>query len=180
MTMMILAQRYARGALAAAGEGERETLVDQMEQFVACVSQNPSLSTVLTHPALAQERSTVVKAVANHLALGPVAHNVLGLLVQRGRTNLLVDVAQQMRALTDAAQGLLRAHVTSAMPLGEPEVRRLEQQLSERMGKPVRAQVQVDASLIGGMVCEVGELTFDSSLKNQLANLADRFGTRLS
>ncbi len=177
--MSALADRYAQGAMAAAGSQEAgETLVADLEKFALCAQHNAQLAVALSHPALRDERAQVVTQVAQALALGDTAHKVLGLLVRRNRMRLLNQIVTAMSALADARAGRLRAHVVSAMAMEPEQLRALQDALSQRLGQPVLAQMRVDPSLIGGMVCEVGSLTFDNSLKNQLSMMADQLGAR--
>ena len=177
--MSALAERYAKGALAAAGSAEAgEALVADLEKFVRSMADNPKLTTALTHPGLKNQRPKVVTAVGEALGLQPMAHKVLGLLVHRDRVGSLSAITACMRELTDVQAGRLRAQIVSAMPMTSEQVTALQEALTKRLGKPVTAQVRVDKGLIGGMVCEVGNLTFDNSLKNQLSLMAEQLGAK--
>lgn len=177
--MTALASRYAQGCLLAAGPDHSETVAQNLADFVACLRASEDLRTVLANPACANARPAVLEAVAKKLGLGEHVTRLLRLMVKRGRMPLIEDVAQAVTQQMDSQAGRLQALVRVSVPLSEAQIEALCGQLSQRMGKPVRAQVQVDADLLGGMVCEVGGLTFDSSLKNQMNILADRLGVRL-
>lgn len=175
--MSILADRYATGALAAAKTQEAgEALLADLERFAEAVVQTPKLTAALVHPALRTQRAQIVEAVSAALQLQPISHRVLALLVQRDRVGLLQAIVVSLRAQTDARAGRLRAHIVSAMPVSDQQLSKLLSQLSARLGQPVLGDVSVDSTLIGGMVCEVGSLTFDNSLKNQLGMMADQLG----
>ena len=64
--------------------------------------------------------------------------------------------------------GRLRARVTSAEPLTPTAVDRVRRALEERTGKKVIVETAVDASLIGGVVAQVGDLVLDGSVRTQL------------
>jgi F-type H+-transporting ATPase subunit delta len=65
----------------------------------------------------------------------------------------------------------MTAQVTSAGPLDEAGQQRLRQALSERTGRDVTLEIQLDPTLIGGAVAKVGDLVFDGSLRTQLDTL---------
>ena len=67
--------------------------------------------------------------------------------------------------------GLAATRVVSASPLDERRRDRLRRALSQRTGREVRLEVEVDPSLIGGAVAQVGDLVFDGSLRTQLSAL---------
>jgi F-type H+-transporting ATPase subunit delta len=177
--MTALAQRYAQGALNTATDAQGEALVTDLEAFAELVRTHEPLQAVLTHPACATARADVVQAIMVKMGLCDLAQRLLGLLIRRDRIAIVGDVAVATRELVDARAGRLRAQVRSAIALSEVQLDALQKQLSARMGQPVHAIVTVDEELLGGMVCQVGELTLDSSLKNQFGILADRLGTRL-
>jgi F-type H+-transporting ATPase subunit delta len=61
--------------------------------------------------------------------------------------------------------------VRTASPLQKAQRSRLQRALSARTGKEVQIEVEVDPSLIGGVVARVGDLVFDGSLRTQLDQL---------
>ncbi len=61
--------------------------------------------------------------------------------------------------------------MTSAEPLTPTAVDRVRRALEERTGKKVIVETAVDASLIGGVVAQVGDLVLDGSVRTQLADL---------
>lgn len=177
--MTALASRYAQGCLLAAGDVGYEAVAQDLATFVACLDASRQLQTVLAHPACANQRPAVMDAVVAKLELGQPVTRLLQLLVRRGRMGLIRDVAQAATEQLDLQAGRLQAQVRVSVALTQAQEAALCRQLAKRMGKPVRAQVVVEPELLGGMVCQVGGLTFDSSLKNQMSMLADRLGVRL-
>ena len=61
--------------------------------------------------------------------------------------------------------------VVSARPLDDTRQDQLRRALSARTGLDVRLELEVDASLIGGVVANVGDLVFDGSIRAQLESL---------
>jgi F-type H+-transporting ATPase subunit delta len=73
--------------------------------------------------------------------------------------------------LVDVDSGLITAQVVSARPLDDTRQDQLRRALSARTGLDVRLELEVDASLIGGVVANVGDLVFDGSIRAQLESL---------
>jgi F-type H+-transporting ATPase subunit delta len=65
----------------------------------------------------------------------------------------------------------MTARVVSANPLDDRRKDRLRRALSERTGREVRLEVELDSSLIGGAIAQVGDLVFDGSIRTQLSQL---------
>ncbi len=70
-----------------------------------------------------------------------------------------------------AHQNIIRASVTSAMPLSGDTVNKLEHRLSEVTGKQVQLGAAVDPALIGGIVTRIGSTVYDGSVKMQLQKM---------
>jgi F-type H+-transporting ATPase subunit delta len=174
-----LAKRYAKAALEAAqeakGEGT-EGLAKGLGDLARAVAESPTLQEVLRNPVLKDERGKLLDALLGKLQVAGVAAKLVRLLSDNNRIDLLPEVAQQVEALADVRAGRLRAEVRSAVALSEAQAQRLTKALEKRLGQPVLVETSVDPQLLGGLVCQVGDLTFDSSLKRQLAILTERLG----
>jgi F-type H+-transporting ATPase subunit delta len=96
------------------------------------------------------------------------------LLLDRGRIALLASLARAYRELADAHAGRVRAVVTSAAPLSPADLERVRRSLERRTKKTVMLEAQVDPSLIGGLVAQVGDLVLDGSVRTQLSTLRDK------
>lgn len=69
------------------------------------------------------------------------------------------------------------AWVSSAVPLTEEERRQLKQRLRERFGQEFVLRVEVDPSLIGGLVVRANDRVFDASVAGRLEALGERLRT---
>ncbi len=70
--------------------------------------------------------------------------------------------------------GQARASVRSAVALAPADKQRLGTRLEEILGKRILVEEQVDQSLLGGFVAQVGSLILDGSLDGQLARMRER------
>jgi F-type H+-transporting ATPase subunit delta len=177
--MSALAKRYAKAALEAAQEGKgdgTEALAKNLGALARAIEASPELQEVLRNPVLREERGALLDALAGKLQATGVAAKLVRLLSDNDRMDSLPEIARQVEALADVRAGRLRADVRSAVALSEAQTQRLAKALEKRLGQPVVVQTAVDPQLLGGLVCQVGDLTFDSSLKRQLAILTERLG----
>jgi hypothetical protein len=74
------------------------------------------------------------------------------------------------------AAGMM-AWVRSAVPLTEEERSQLKQRLRERFGQEFVLRVEVDPSLIGGLVVRAKDRVFDASVAGRLEALGERLRT---
>ncbi len=75
------------------------------------------------------------------------------------------------RRLADRASGVVRAEVTTAIPVDETTVARIKGTLSERLGGAVETTVRQDPGILGGLVVRIGDRVVDASLRTRLQQL---------
>lgn len=168
------ARRYAEAAFEVA---MRDGTVDAWRtelDSAATVAEDPDVSRGLANPAvpLHERQATAVATFAR--LVSPGVQNLIGLMLKRGRIEQLPRVAAEFRRLDNARQGITIATATSAAPLSPDEVQALQQRLETMTGGPVELAVQVDPSLLGGLVVRVGDRLIDGSVRGRLERLRNR------
>jgi F-type H+-transporting ATPase subunit delta len=171
----VVARRYAKALRAlAADEGRLEPLAQELVRFERVMADEAALRDALLRPWVkAATKRLLVAAVAEQLGLSPLCRNFLGLIAQRRRLGLLSDIITEYRALVDEAAGRARARVRSAAPLSDAERAAIRERLGRRLGKTVLLETEVDPSLLGGFVAEVGSKLVDASVMGQLRALRE-------
>jgi len=152
-----------------------EAGLDQLQSFAALLKEEPDARRLLENPTMAGDRrNTLLKEIASALGFDRRVTNFVGILLDKGRLNLLEEIIDACRRLLDARMGIVRALVTAARPLDATERNELEMKLMERTGKKIRMEVAVDAALIGGVVAQVGSTIYDGSVRTQLQAFKNR------
>jgi F-type H+-transporting ATPase subunit delta len=169
-----VARRYA-GALAdLAAETEKlDAVAADLEAFGAVLAGSADLRAALTNPGFTvEERRAVVGSLFDKVGKEPITRNFLFVLVDNDRMASFADIVAAFRAAHDAKSGRVRAHVTSAATQTKTQQTALERQIKAWTGaKTVAVDVDIDPSLIGGIVTRVGDTVFDGSLRTKLDNL---------
>jgi F-type H+-transporting ATPase subunit delta len=130
---------------------------------------------VLTRPWIKPaDRRGVAMAIAQKVGGRKLVQDFVGLVAERGRADHLPEILGAYRTLVDAELGRTRAHVRTAVALTDGEKRELSAKLEHALGKRVLLEEQVDATLLGGFIAQVGSLIFDASLDGQLARMRQR------
>ncbi len=171
-----VARRYARALHALANEaGRAEAVTDELAAFDQLLAAEPELREALLRPWVkAGTKRDIVLEVASRLGLSPLTRNFLALVAQRRRLDLLGEILAAYRARVDEAAGRSRARVRSAAPLSDAERDALRERLGRRLGRTVLLDTEVDPSLLGGFVAEVGSRVLDMSIAGQLGALRER------
>lgn len=172
MVNVPVARRYARALLEAAG-AQADAVLLQLEALVKFLEANRGVFDTLSSPALpkSQRHAGVAGLISAMPGVQPALANLLKLLTERNRFATLPLLARSYRDLVDARMGRVRAKVTSAVKLGDAQLKAIEQALEAMTQRNVVLEAQVDRSLLGGVVAQVGSRQFDGSLKTQLREL---------
>ena len=73
--------------------------------------------------------------------------------------------------MVDEESGIIKAEVTSAIPLSEAQLNSLKEKIEASTNSKVEIKTFVDESIIAGLVIKVGDRLVDASYKGQLADL---------
>lgn len=129
---------------------------------------------VLANPAIPSERrATALAEMLGDRVSRPV-QNLVQLMLRRGRIDDLPRVAAEFRRLDDARQGITLASATSATALTRDEVQELTERLEQSTGGRIVLDVEVDPSLLGGLIVRVGDRLIDGSVRGRLERLRNR------
>ena len=169
--MSAAANRYAKALFAVAKEsGAVEAFGEQMDAVAGALNE-PSVRSFFEHPNIGAESKVrvLLSSLGGNVA-EPVA-NALKLLIERGRSGEIGEVAAAYRAIADEALGRAKAKVTSAFVLTPEQERSIAERFSALTGKQVAVETTVDPSLLGGIRVRIGDTLYDGSLATQLTEL---------
>lgn len=164
-----LVRGYAEALFSIAqAEGELETVEEQLYALAKLVERQARLREALVDPALpAENKRGLIRDVLGERA-NPVAVNVLGFLVDQGRSRDIGRIVEGLAEVAAARRQHAVAEVRSAVPLDDAQRRRLAEALSAATGRKVEVKVAVDPALIGGVIARVGDEIFDGSVRSRL------------
>ena len=167
------ARRYARALFGLAREDRRiQEVRGELDALWALFEASPELHNALVKPLHpVKERRNVIRSIAEREGFSPLITNFYTYLIDQRRLVDFPAVREEFIRLVDVESGLMTASVISAIPLDQRHQDRLRRALSERTGFEVRLAVEVDESLIGGAIAQVGDLVFDGSIRSQLEQL---------
>jgi F-type H+-transporting ATPase subunit delta len=149
---------------------------DQLEQWgddlrlTDQVLQDEEFRAFLSHAEVPLDRK--IAAINQVLeSVDPLVKNLVSLLVSRGAVNLIHDVLTAYNRLVDVHRGRQQVEVTSAVPLSDQELERITRFASNLINKEVVVSTQVDESILGGLVMQIGDQLLDGSTRSRLEEL---------
>ena len=181
MTSRTAAVRYAKALfdVVLRERGDLAHVERQLEQFGGLFAAHPELQRVMMNPAVpAPRKRDAVSELAKVAQLQPVLGKLMTLLAERDRLALLPEVLRAFRSRLLDHQNVVRAEVTTAMPLGPERIGQIQRSLAAATGRTVLLDSRVDPSLVGGLIARVGSVVYDASLTTQLRKMKDRLEQR--
>lgn len=164
-----LCRVYAEALLGAATHAnETQAVVDELEELVADVWSGPrSLGQLLASPSIdAAEKDRLLLRVLDNRTR-PTTLNFLRVLNRKGRLELLPSIVHRAAAEWNRRLGRVPVAVRSAVPLDKAQQAALTAKLHTLLDATPILKLDVDPSLIGGMVVQVGDVVYDASVRSR-------------
>ncbi|GAV56171.1 hypothetical protein ZYGR_0BA00770 [Zygosaccharomyces rouxii] len=167
---------YASALFTAASKDTSiESAAASLNKLSHSIETDSKLKEIVTNPSLAsKDRSVIVETLsANNLDAS--VSNLLRVLAENNRLELLPKVSNQFTVLTDAYNGLVKGTVITAQPLDSRSFKRIEKALaaSSLVGssKSLKLVNEVKPDIQGGLIVELGDKTVDLSVAAKVQRL---------
>ncbi len=173
MSANAIARRYAKALVQlAAEEGAVEKFHGDLAGVADLFSAHAELGSLLSNPAYGIEaKLEILRDVADKLSLSGSVRNFLLLLQERNRMSCLPAIFSSYSVLADELSGVVRPLITSALPLDDARITEIKAALEKSTGKKVILTVEIDPTLIGGLITKIGDKVLDGSVKTQLTRI---------
>ena len=168
-----LAGRYATAVFELAQE---QNSVEAVERDFAALREmiagSADLARFVQAPIFSRdEQKKGMDALLRRIEAAPLTVRFVLTLAEKRRLFALTDIIRAFEAQLSRQRGEVDAQVTSAQPLSESQTAALKSTLKSKLGRDARLQLQVDPSLLGGLIVKVGSQMIDSSLRTKLEGL---------
>jgi F-type H+-transporting ATPase subunit delta len=143
-----------------------------LDTFEAMLADSADLRRLVRSPVFsADAQSKALTAVLEQAGISGISANFLKVLTANRRLFAISDVIRAFRALVAKFKGEATADVTVAETLSEKNLDSLKSALKSVTGKDVTLNVNVDPTIIGGLVVKLGSRMVDSSLRTKLNSI---------
>jgi len=133
-----------------------------------------------------EERERIIDRLFSERA-HPLVLRLLRLMLRKKRIAALGEVWEAYSVLLDEARGVVRAEVTTAVPLPDDLREELRRALRERLGRESRSgrmgrvapvvdvviETRLDASLLGGVRVQIGDRVIEHSVRRSLEAITE-------
>lgn len=170
----LIPRRYAKALYKFAQEkGEAKRVYALMQAVGDSFAAEPALGKAVTNPFVAAADKTKLLLTASGATAKDTAFaDFVKLLIANNRIDMMQSVALAYLEMYRKANNIYRVEITSAAPMADKEMKRLQALISSHVGDAtVEYETAVDEELIGGFVVKIDSERLDASIKNELKQL---------
>lgn len=170
----LIPRRYAKALYKYALEkGKDKELYTLMQNLVRSYAANPSLAKAMANPFIdAARKLSLLYAACGLGNEEPVIHRFFDLLEKNHRVALAGDIARAYGDIYRDLNHIHRVTITSASPLDQATVKRIEQVVARHIGGGTfEYTTEVNPDLIGGFTVTIDNDRLDASVANELTQM---------
>lgn len=172
---LAVATMYARSYMTSAAQSGVTSPEEELNSLVEDVlGSNPEFEKLLMSDSVGRDDKLGIVDRVIAPKSSEFFANFLRVLIRHGRITMLPLIQSVLTQLQEEAAGKRRVRVRSAKPLSQGSRTQIVNDLKNKLGFDALLQETVDASLIGGMILQVGDTVYDSSLRSRLKQLKGR------
>ena len=170
---ILIAQRYSDALVDIAKEGNLsyEKLSTDLNVVNDTLLSSPDLMDFLTNPLVSvdDKKETVIQIFSSEI--DGLILNFLKVLIDKNRFDTFSEILNSYNKTLDSINNISRVKVTSAITISDEVKARLIEKLSQKLGKQVVVDNEVDENVIAGLIIQIGDNIIDTSLRHKLDEL---------
>ena len=121
-----------------------------------------------------QDQLNALNKISEQNKLNELLKKFLSFLISKRRFFYVDKILKSFIETCSIKRGELKAELTSAKDLTENEVDKIKEELTKNFSSKIKLNYKHDASLIGGLIVQVGSTMVDTSIKNKLQQIEKR------
>ena len=168
-----LAGRYA-SALYELADQKRclDSVASDLSNFSRLIDESEALARLIRSPVISREDQLIgVDALLSKAKVNDLTKKFIGAVVMNRRLFVINDMIATFLSELAERRGEIKANVTSAVKLTADQTKKLNASLNKTLGQKVSLSLDVDETLIGGLIVRVGSRMVDSSIRTKLQRL---------
>jgi F-type H+-transporting ATPase subunit delta len=169
-----VASRYVKSLIGLAIERQAlEEVRANMQSFAEACRRNKDFLQMLRSPIIRPEKKLAVLRHLFESRVHPLTMAFIAILTRKYREPLLPLIAREFQAAYNEYKGIGSASVITAAAIDDSLRSEVESMVRRLVQKSViELEEQVDPSLVGGFVLNVGDRQIDASVKSKLKKLS--------
>ena len=120
------------------------------------------------------DQLNALRKISDQYKLNELLTKFLNFLISKRRFFYVDKILKSFIETCSIKRGELKAELTSAKNLTENEINSIKEELTKNFSSKIKLNYKHDASLIGGLIVQVGSTMVDTSIKNKLQQIENR------
>ncbi|MBI2995860.1 MAG: F0F1 ATP synthase subunit delta [Candidatus Melainabacteria bacterium] len=169
-----IAKRYAQ-ALFELTCDKAETIFNEIKSVNELINQIKGAIDVFNNPGITKnEKKQLLETL--HWSVSTTTMNLLYILIDRQRFNLLPEIQNEFLKLINKGKGIVSLEVISTVELDPSTLEKLKVKFENLLNSDNKVTIKsrIEPGLIGGIKVKVNDLVYDGSIKGRLENLKRR------
>ena len=121
-----------------------------------------------------EDQLSALSKISEQYKLNELLTKFLSFLISKRRFFYVDKILKSFIETCSVKRGELKAELTSAKDLTENEINNIKEELTKNFSSKIKLNYKYDASLIGGLIVQVGSTMVDTSIKNKLQQIENR------
>jgi len=170
------ASRYSLALYELAIEANKLSEIEvHSASFINLISTSEDFKSLIKDPTNNKEdQLNVLNKISDQYKLNGLLTKFLSFLISKRRFFYVDKILKSFGETCSLKRGELKAKLTSAKDLTENEVSDIKEELMKNYSSKIKLNYKHDASLIGGLIVQVGSTMVDTSIKNKLQQIENR------
>jgi|GEM_PF-3194111 len=168
--------KYSKALFEAVDFNEQSQVLTNIKDFLNILNENDILKNSISSPLIkVEDKQNVITAILEKLKYDPKTNNIIKLLTQNSKIELLEDIYEKFEALNLNLKSLTNLNITTAFEISDDEKNQLIQKLNTELKTDCNINWEIDNKILGGIVVEAGDLVLDNSIKGSLEKFKQQF-----
>ena len=143
--------------------------------IINLITLNEDFKSLIKDPTNNKEdQLNALSKISEQYKLNGLLTKFLSFLISKRRFFYVDKILKSFVETCSIKRGELKAELTSAKDLSENEINNIKEELTKNFSSKIKLNYKHDASLIGGLIVQVGSTMVDTSIKNKLQQIENR------
>jgi F-type H+-transporting ATPase subunit delta len=148
---------------------------DHSSSIINLLAESEDFKSLIKDPTNNKvDQLKVIKKISELYRLNELLTKFLSFLISKRRFFYVDKILKSFIETCSIKRGELKAELTSAKDLTENEIKNIKEELTKNFSSKIKLNYKHDASLIGGLIVQVGSTMVDTSIKNKLQQIENR------
>lgn len=174
MDDQIIARKYATALFhAALKENAIDEVAGDMKSLGDLIAHDARFVKYLDSPSVPTGDKRALLKETFEERISSVAYRFLRLVMDKKRITYLPGMAEEFQELVREHRGIVKAQVTTAIPMDPEQAERLRGELRRITGKTVQIDSRIDPAVLGGVIVAYENQIIDRSVRRGLDDLRE-------